>query len=229
MRYSLIDAMRYEINRTPLIYANQTPQLPGIKITSHMQGQQVPMDILSIMGVSTDNSTSICEVVSLTLITTTSFAQEVNDTPVSSFVLDYSPRPIVDEVVINTGETPINETHTIVTFVGNGTMTVPDTGKTFNQTNHGYTIISPLTGSPGSFSSYGRETVLSEDDGNTTSFTFYEIIQSDTANALGKGIMIAVYDENATGLFAPFNGMIAIGTHKEPLNPEAFLTLWEWP
>jgi hypothetical protein len=54
--------MRYEINRTPLIYANQTPQLPGIKITSHMQGQQVPIDILSIMGVSTDNSTSVCEV-----------------------------------------------------------------------------------------------------------------------------------------------------------------------
>ena len=58
--------------------------------------------------------------VSLTLMTTTSFAQEENDTTVSSFVLDYSPRPIVDEVVINTGETPINETHTIVTFVGNG-------------------------------------------------------------------------------------------------------------
>jgi hypothetical protein len=87
--------------------------------------------------------------VSLTLMTTTSFAQEENDTVVSSFVLDYSPRPIVDEVVINTGETPINESHTIVTFVGNGTMTVPDTGKTFKQTNYGYAIISPLTGSPG--------------------------------------------------------------------------------
>ena len=39
--------------------------------------------------------------------------------------------------------------------------------------------------------------------------------------------MIAVYDRNATGMLAPFNGMMAIGTHKEPLNPEAFLTLWE--
>jgi hypothetical protein len=54
--------MRYEINRTSMIYANQTPQLPGIKITSHVQGQQVPIDILSIMGISTDNSTSVCEV-----------------------------------------------------------------------------------------------------------------------------------------------------------------------
>jgi hypothetical protein len=165
--------------------------------------------------------------VSLTLVTTTSLAQEENDTTVSSFVLDFSPRPIVDEVVINTGETPINETHTIVTFVGNGTMTVPDTGKTFNQTNHGYAIISPLTGSPGTLSSYGKETVLS-DNGDTTSFTFYEIIQSDTTNPQGKGIMIAVYDRNGTGLLVPFNGMIAMGTHKEPLNPEAFLTLWEW-
>jgi hypothetical protein len=191
---------------------------------------------LSWISVGTDAVTSIFGLlllsssillVSLTLMTTTTHAQEENDTTVSSFGLDYSSRPIVDEVVINTGETPINETHTIVTFVGNGTMTVPDTGMTFNQTNHGYAIISPLTGSPGALSSYGKETVLS-DDGNTTSFTFYEIIQSDTTNPLGKGIMIAVYDRNATGMLAPFNGMMAIGTHKEPLNPEAFLTLWEW-
>jgi hypothetical protein len=166
--------------------------------------------------------------VSITLMTTTSLAQEENNTTVSSFVLDYSPSPIVDEVVINTGETPINETHTIVTFIGNGTMTVPDTGKTINQSNHGYAIISPVAGSPGTLSSYGKETVLSEDDGNTTSFTYYEIIQSDTANPQGKGIIIAVYDRNATGLLTPFNGTIAIGTHEEPLNPEAFLTLWEW-
>jgi hypothetical protein len=165
--------------------------------------------------------------VNLILMTTTTHAQEENDTSVSSFGLDFTAHPIVDEVVINTGETPINETHTIVTFVGNGTMTVPDTGMTFNQTNHGYAIISPVTGSPGALSSYGKETVLA-DDGNTMSFTFYEIIQSDTIDPLGKGIMIAVYDRNATGLLAPFNGMMAIGTHKEPLNPEAYLTLWEW-
>ncbi len=174
--------------------------------------------------------TSSILLVSLTLMTTTtSIAQEENDTTagVSSFALDFSPRPIVDEVVINTGETPINETHTIVTFVGNGTMTLPETGKTFNQTNHGYAIISPLTGSPGTLNSYGKETVLS-DDGDTTSFTFYEIIQSNTANPQGKGIMIVTYDRNATGTLAPFNGMLAIGTHKNPLNPEAFLTLWEW-
>ena len=89
--------------------------------------------------------TSIILLITLALVATTSIAQEENDTAiVSSFVLDFSPRPIVDEVVINTGETPINETHTLVSFVGNGTMTVPNTGKTFNQSNHGYAIISPV-------------------------------------------------------------------------------------
>lgn len=62
MLYSLIDALRYEINRTPTIYAIQTPQVPEVKITSHVQDQQVPIGTLSIMGVSTDNSTSVCEV-----------------------------------------------------------------------------------------------------------------------------------------------------------------------
>ncbi|MGH9911021.1 MAG: hypothetical protein ACRD5E_02975 [Nitrososphaeraceae archaeon] len=38
-----------------------------------------------------------------------------------------------------------------------------------------------------------------------------------------------MFDRNATGLLAPFNGMIAAGTHDAPLIPEeANVTLWEW-
>jgi hypothetical protein len=51
--------------------------------------------------------------------------------------LELSPQPVWDEVVVNTGNTPINEMHTIVTFSGNGTMSVPDTGQTINMTNNG--------------------------------------------------------------------------------------------
>jgi hypothetical protein len=167
--------------------------------------------------------------VSLALMTTTSLGQEENDTTtVSSLGMDFSPHPIWDEVVITTCETPINETHTIVTFIGNGTMTVPDTGKTINMTNNGTAIISPVTGSPGTVSAYGRESVFSE-DGDTIAITFHEIIQSDSSTPQGKGVGIAVFDRNATGLLAPFNGMIAAGTHDAPLNPEeANVTLWEW-
>ena len=36
--------------------------IPGIKINSHYQGQQVPVGELSVSGVSTDNATSPCQV-----------------------------------------------------------------------------------------------------------------------------------------------------------------------
>jgi hypothetical protein len=31
----------------------------------------------------------------------------------------------------------------------------------------------------------------------------------------GKGLTIAVFDANATGSLAPFNGMFIVGTHEE--------------
>src|SRR5215217_2724132 len=73
--------------------------------------------------------------------------------------LELSPQPVWDEVVVNTGAIPINETHTIVTFIGNGTMSVPGTGQTINMINNGYGIISPLSGNPSTISASGREAV----------------------------------------------------------------------
>jgi hypothetical protein len=167
--------------------------------------------------------------VSLTLMTTTSLAQEENDTiTVSSSGMDFSPHPIWDEIVITTGEIPINETHTIVTFIGNGTMTVPDTGKTINMTNNGTAIISPVTGAADTVSAYGKENVFSE-DGDTTAITFFEIVQYQPEPFQGKGLVMAVFDRNATGNLAPFNGMMVVGTHEEQPNAEGTtITLWEW-
>ena len=48
-------------------------------------------------------------------------------TTTSSSGLELSPQPIWDEQATTTGVTQINETHSVVTFIGNGTMTVPDT------------------------------------------------------------------------------------------------------
>jgi hypothetical protein len=59
--------------------------------------------------------------------------------------------------------------------------------------------------------------------------TYHEFIRRDSANPDGKGIIIAVFDRNATGVLAPFNGMLMIGTHDEPLNDQkAIVTLWGW-
>ncbi len=143
--------------------------------------------------------------------------------------LELSPQPIWDEQATSTGVTPINETHSIGTFIGNGTMTVPDTGETINMTNNGTAFISPVPGYADTVSAYGREYVFSEDDDDTTAITFYEIIRYNPATFEGKGLVIAVFDNNATGSLAPFNGMMVVGTHEEDPNTEAAtIILWEW-
>jgi len=164
------------------------------------------------------------------IVATTDGNTTTGSTPnsVSTLGLEFSARPIWEEEAISTGMIPINETHRIVTFIGNGTITVPDTGENISMTNNGTAIISPVRGSAETFSAYGRESVFSEDGDNTT-ITFYEIIQYDPDTFEGKGIIIAVFERNATGMLAPFNGMMVAGTHYEqPDTEKATITLWEW-
>jgi hypothetical protein len=150
-------------------------------------------------------------------------------TTIPSSGLELSPQPVWEERVATTGVTPINETHSIVDFDGNGTMTVPDTGETINMTNNGTAFVSPVAGSADIISAYGRENVFSEDGDDTTAITFYEIVQYQPEPFQGKGLVIAVFDRNATGSLAPFNGMMVVGTHEEQPNAEGTtITLWEW-
>ena len=171
------------------------------------------------------------------------FASSMTTTPVSASTTDnnttttittpssgieLSPQPIWQERVATTGVTPINEIHSIIDFDGNGTMTVPDTGETINMTNNGTAIISPVAGSADTISAYGKENVFSE-DGDTTAITFFEIVQYQPEPFQGKGLVMAVFDRNATGNLAPFNGMMVVGIHEEQPNAEGTtITLWEW-
>jgi hypothetical protein len=183
-------------------------------------------------------------------ITTTTFAQEEENnttadetttitgntsTPTTpSSALELSPQPIWQEQVTITGVTQVNETHDIVEFVGNGTMTIPGIEEPINMTNNGTAIISPVAGSAGTVSAYGREHVFSEDDDDTTTaITFYDIVQYDPATFQGKGLAMAVFDTNATGILALFDGMMVVGTHDEQPNADGItttttITLWEW-
>jgi hypothetical protein len=178
------------------------------------------------------------------MIATTAFAQEENNSTAETITtsdttttttssslssgIELSPQPIWEEEVSNIGVTPINETHTIIAFIGNGTLTVPDTGETINMANNGTAFVSPVTGSADTVTAYGREHVLSE-DGDTTAITFYEIVHGDPATLQTKGVLIAVFDRNATGTLAPFNDMIAVGIHDEqPDSEAATITLWKW-
>ena len=147
----------------------------------------------------------------------------ISTTPLSSSEIHLSPQPIWEERVRNTGETYFNQTHSIITFFGNGTLTVPDTGETIDVTNNGTTILSSVTGT-----SYGRESFFAE-DGDSTAITFYEIVKDDPATLQTRGITTAVFDSNGTGSLAPFNGMIVVGLHEEQPNEEGVtMTLWKW-
>jgi hypothetical protein len=147
----------------------------------------------------------------------------------SSSALELSAQPVWDEQATSTSVTSINETHRVATFIGNGTMTVPDTGETINMTNNGTAFISFVPGYNETVSAYGREYVFSEDDNDTTAITFNEIIRYNPETFEGSGLVIAVFDNNATGSLAPFNGMMVVGTHEEdPSTQAATIRLWEW-
>ena len=172
---------------------------------------------LSIIFASTTTIVSASTTSNTTTTTTTT----------TTSALELSPQPIWDEQATTTGRTPINETHSIVSFIGNGTMTVPDTGETINMTNNGTGLVFPVPGYTDTVTAYGREHVFSEES-DTSAITFYEIIRYDPTTLQGKGIVIAVFDSNATGSLAPFNGMMVVGTHKEDPNTPATIILWEW-
>jgi hypothetical protein len=166
-----------------------------------------------------------------TTTTTTATTDTTATTPSSppSSGLELSAQPVWDERVWTTSITPINETHNLVTFEGNGTMTVPDTGETINMTNNGTAIGSLVPQANNTVISYGRENVFSVDDGDTSAITFFEIVQYDPMTFQGRGIATAVFDANATGSLAPFNGMLVVGTHEEDPNTRTVtIRLWEW-
>jgi hypothetical protein len=170
---------------------------------------------------STTTTTTTSDDITNTATTNTTTA---STTRPSSSVIHLSAQPIWQESTGNTGVTPFNQTHSIVTFFGNGTLTVPDTGETINATNNGTAFMSSVTGS-----GYGRESFFSEEDSDSTAITFYEIMKSDPGTSQTKGITIAVFDNNATGSLRPFNGMIVVGLHDEQPNAEVGTrTLWMW-
>ena len=102
-------------------------------------------------------------------------------------------------------------------------MTVPGTGQSVKMTNNNGTgLVSTIPGYAETVSAVGREYVLSREDGDKTAITFHEIIRYDPTTFKGAGIVIAVFDRNATGMLAPFNGMMVVGTYF------MIIILYEW-
>ena len=190
-----------------------------------------PMIFSTAFAQEEENNTTTARVTTTTTMTANDTTTAATSTPSpssssssSSLGLELLPQPIWEEEASNTGVTPINETHTLIAFIGNGTLTVPDTGETIPMTNNGSALVSSVIGS-----AYGRENVFSEVDDDTTAITFYEIVEGDPETLETRGVIIAVFDRNATDTLAPFNGMLTVGIHDEQPNAQAAsVTLWEW-
>jgi hypothetical protein len=159
--------------------------------------------------------------------TTTNYTATTTGTmPSPSSGLELSAQPVWVEHAAITGVTPINETHSSVTYSGNGTLTLPNTTQTINTTNNGSALASIATES-----GQGKMTIRTQDGEETATVTFYEIDRHpDTTTGEGKGIVIAVINTNTTsGMLAPLNGMIVVGINEfQTSTGEGRFTLWEW-
>ena len=154
-----------------------------------------------------------------------------NDTTITtpSSGLKLSAQPVWVEHAAITGVTPINETHSSVTYSGNGTLSLPNTTQTINTTSNGSALVSIATES-----GQGKVTIRTQGGEEIATVTFYEIDRHpDITTGEGKGIVIAVINTNNTnttgGMLAPLNGMILVGINEFQITTgEGRFTLWEW-
>jgi hypothetical protein len=161
---------------------------------------------------TTDNITASTEAATATTETTAA-------TPVSPSGIELSPEPIYQERQIRESRTAINETHFQVAISGNGTLTLPNTTETISTTSTG-SVLSALDGT-----ATGKEVITTEDGSESATATTYGIARLEAR----RGIMIALFDTNSTGILAPLDGMILAGQIEYP--PEethSLITLWEW-
>jgi hypothetical protein len=154
----------------------------------------------------------------------TALISNSNTTNTTSSAIDLSQQPVLREQTRVESETQINYAYASITFVGNGTLTIPNgnINNRVNFTSNGSALISFMTQS-----SQGTE-IIRMDEGTTATLTFYEIAKFNPATGEGEGIIIAEVSTNPSGPLAPLNGMILAGIDDIRPNGESNVTLWEW-
>jgi hypothetical protein len=158
---------------------------------------------------------------------TTALISNSNTTNTTSSAIDLSQQPVLQERTRIESETQINYAYASITFIGNGTLTIPNSNinnsnTRVNFTSNGSALISFMTQS-----SQGTE-IIRTDDGTTATLTFYEIAKFNPVTGEGEGIIIAEVSTNPSGPLAPLNGMILAGIDDIRPNGESNVTLWEW-
>ncbi len=136
---------------------------------------------------------------------------------------ELSPQPVLQEQVRLESQTAVNNTHFGVVVSGNGMLTLPNGTKPIRVTSTKTGIVSMMEGA---FN--GKEVLTIEDGSESTTATFYEITRFSMESGEGRGIAIATFHTNSTGVLAPLNGMILTGIDELYPDQTGMQTLWEW-
>lgn len=181
------------------------------------------IDSLALIAVAVMPLTAVeAQTARVSTMTTTIIGNSTTDTTSSG--IELSQRPILKEQVRTVSETPINYELMSITYIGNGTLTLPNDhiNTVTNFTSNGNALISIVT-----HSVQGTETIRTEDD-ETAIATFYEIVKFNPATRDANGIITAEIHTNPAGTLAPLNNMILIGIDDIQSNGESNVTFWEW-
>src|SRR5918994_2872928 len=130
-----------------------------------------------------------------------------SSTGTTSSGIELSQQPVLQERTRTASETPINYAHMSITFTGNGTLALSNNNidTIVNFTSNGSALISFVTQS-----AQGTETIRTQ-DGETATFTFYEIVKFNPATREGKGLITAEVHTIPTGTLAQLNDMVLAG------------------
>lgn len=128
-------------------------------------------------------------------------------------------KPSFIEHNIGTNKTTVNENTTRVTFVGVGTIMLPD-GKNVTTSDHGRATIYSTEGYS---RAYGRVTLRMPDSNEEATVTFVEFVPSNSTVGIGT----AYVESNSTGQLAGLNGMIGVFRDEMQSNTST-VTFWKW-
>jgi hypothetical protein len=128
-------------------------------------------------------------------------------------------KPFLVEHGRTVAATPINQTHTQISLVGNGTITLPNSTETVMTKDTG-NAIARLT--PTGNIVHGQIHVGTEDGSENATAFFTEIGQGE------KGVGVAYFSTNSTGKLAFLDNMIAVIEDEIQPNVDTLITAWEW-
>jgi hypothetical protein len=160
-----------------------------------------------------------------TTLTTTHDNATITPTTIATSEIELSPQPVYQDLVRGISEIPINQTHSLSTVAGNGTLTLPNSTEPIRTTSSGSLIVS-MRGTAATAA--GEQIVIIEGGTESATATLYEIARFNIQDGTGKGFAIAVVHTNSTGKLAPLNGMILAGQEEFRADGSRLVTMWEW-